>query len=102
VPAQAVLARGTCDPEADAALLGRLDARAAEIADAPTSDDGWGEIPGEIILFDDPVMRLPLLDRLEGFRPGMPSLYDRVVLPVRHATAPPLAAWAYVRGRRAR
>jgi hypothetical protein len=34
-----------------------------------------------LLAFDDPETRLPAIDRLEGFLPGGPSLYRRVLVP---------------------
>jgi gamma-glutamylcyclotransferase (GGCT)/AIG2-like uncharacterized protein YtfP len=50
---------------------------------------------GEILTFDDPVIRLPAIDRLEGFHPGGPCLYRRVLVPVR-VNETVLSAWLYV------
>ena len=44
--------------------------------------------------FDDPESHLPGIDRLEGFRPGGPSLYRRVLVPVTVNDARELA-WVY-------
>ncbi len=41
-----------------------------------------GAVYGELLTFDDPLSRLPAIDRLEGFRPGSSSLYRRVLVPV--------------------
>ena len=43
--------------------------------------DAWGAVYGELLTFDDPEPRLSSIDRLEGFRPGGPSLYRRVLIP---------------------
>lgn len=37
----------------------------------------WGPVYGEILTFDDPEIRLPAIDRLEGFHPGGPCLGKR-------------------------
>ncbi|RCK79241.1 MAG: hypothetical protein OZSIB_0355 [Candidatus Ozemobacter sibiricus] len=50
---------------------------------------------GEILTFDDPVIRLPAIDRLEGFHPGGPCLYRRVLVPVQ-VNGTVLPAWLYV------
>jgi gamma-glutamylcyclotransferase (GGCT)/AIG2-like uncharacterized protein YtfP len=50
---------------------------------------------GELLTFDNPENRLPAIDRLEGFHPGGPCLYRRVLVSVRaNGTLPP--AWLYV------
>jgi len=37
----------------------------------------------ELLTFNDPETRLPAIDRREGFYPGDPRLYRRVLVPVR-------------------
>jgi len=59
----------------------------------------WGPVYGELLTFDDPETRLPAIDRLEGFHPGGPSLYRRVLVPVWAAGAV-LLAWLYTDGSR--
>jgi len=55
----------------------------------------WGPVYGEILTFDDPVIRLPAIDRLEGFHPGGPCLYRRALVAVQ-ANGVILPAWLYV------
>ncbi|MGH7818219.1 MAG: gamma-glutamylcyclotransferase family protein [Candidatus Binatia bacterium] len=93
VPPEAILARGSADPAADAARLDDLER-------GLVTSGSWPEVAGELMPFDDPASRLPSLDRLEGYRPGAPSLYDRVALAVRVGNAGTRAAWVYVRGDR--
>jgi len=59
----------------------------------------WGPVYGELLTFNDPVIRLPAIDRLEGFHPGGPCLYRRVLIPVR-ANGTMLPAWLYAVGDR--
>ncbi len=54
---------------------------------------------GEILTFDDPVIRLPAIDRLEGFHPGGPCLYRRVIVLVQVGGAV-IPAWLYMVGDR--
>ena len=51
----------------------------------------------ELLTFDDPEIRLPAIDRLEGFHPGGPCLYRRVLVPVQ-VNGTVLTAWLYVGG----
>jgi gamma-glutamylcyclotransferase (GGCT)/AIG2-like uncharacterized protein YtfP len=51
------------------------------------------------LIFDDPETRLQAIDRLEGFRPGGPCLYRRVLAQVR-VNGAVLLAWLYVAGDR--
>lgn len=92
-----ILAVGTSKPPADAAAQSRFSLDCAEcFVDEHTRCD-WDTVHGELMVFDDPESRLPLIDRLEGFRPGGLSLYRRVLLPVacRSRVVP---AWCYVAG----
>ena len=50
---------------------------------------------GELLTFDDAETRLPAIDRLEGFHPGGPCLYRRVLIPVQ-ANGAVLPVWLYV------
>ncbi len=100
VPKASILAIGTADPHVDIAMQARWAAQLSQypapmLEDTPAS--GWDRVSGEILTFNDPEKRLPVLDWLEDFQPGGPSLYRRVLLPV-HACAPAttVVAWAYI------
>jgi gamma-glutamylcyclotransferase (GGCT)/AIG2-like uncharacterized protein YtfP len=89
VPEGLILSQGTADPLADAR-------RQQEIGTPrfgrPTGD--WNLIHGELVTFTDPQRDLPPIDRLEGFRPGGHSMYQRVMVTVlRGRTSIP--AWTY-------
>jgi hypothetical protein len=58
----------------------------------PTGD--WDLIHGELVTFTDPQRDLPPIDRLEGFRPGGHSMYQRVMVAVQ-AGSRPYAVWTY-------
>ena len=98
VPEADILAHGTADPCADVAAQARFD---AELAQHPglrakgRTRRGWGLVRGELMTFDDPEERLPRLDHLEGYRPGSPSLYKRVLIWA-HTESNRHLAWAYV------
>ena len=66
----------------------------------------WGPVYGELLTFDlpapsearqagDPEIRLPAIDRLEGFHPCGRSLYRRVLVPV-HDRESIVSAWLYI------
>lgn len=100
VPDADILAHGTADPRVDVAIQARFEAVMAQHPDLRgkgRTRRGWGLVHGELMAFDDPAERLPRLDRLEGFRPGGPSLYRRVLVPV-FTDHEPVPAWAYVAG----
>lgn len=59
----------------------------------PASD--WDLVHGQLIELADPLRSLPPIDRLEGFRPGRPSLYFRVLLSVQVDGATHMA-WTYL------
>jgi len=82
IPRQSILAAGTSDPLADA----RTQTELAEKPDWTIPADmpqGWPEISGEVLTFDDPATRLPHIDALEDFHPESASQYQRVVILVR-------------------
>ncbi len=90
VPGRSILAVGTPDPLADVATEHRM-------RELPQKPGEVGKIRGEILTFEDPEVRLPRLDRFEGFRPGGRSLYRRALIPVvRVEDGKILAAWCYV------
>ncbi len=53
-------------------------------------------VSGELLVFDHPDERFLALNRLEGFDPGQPSLYQRVLIPAQNSGAAGVLAWAYV------
>lgn len=89
VPEGLILARGTANPLADARRQREID---TPRFGRPTGD--WDLIHGELVTFTDPQRDLPPIDRLEGFRPGGHSMYQRVMVAVlRGRTSVP--AWTY-------
>ena len=90
-------------PEADMRATGTMnylaDAEAAaryNIVEASEIPSGWDTVQGELLVFDDPEERLPILDDLEGFRPGEKSFYRRVLVPTTLLeTGATVPAWAY-------
>ncbi len=85
-----VLVVGTADPAGDAKIQRRLGSEETRPSEGP-------RVFGELFAFDDPVERLPALDRLEGFDPrDRLSPYRRVLLPVETASNSGALAWAYV------
>ena len=85
-----ILAVGTADPAGDAKVQRRLGPVEARRTDGP-------RVLGELFAFDDPVARLPAIDRLEGFDPVDGSgPYRRVLVPVETTSNEDVLAWAYV------
>lgn len=102
VDAADILAHGTANPLTDAAIQESFAGKAPAPpppADGPCAPNApRRRIRGEILTFDDPEYRLPLMDELEEFRADKPSLYLRVLLPAQTCDGASLAAWAYVCG----
>lgn len=98
VPYEDILATGTADPAADAAAQQRrirlMDAQQPAARPLCPKETGEGIVRGELLVFDDPEIRLTAIDRLEGFRPGGRSLYRRLLVPVR-VNQTWQVAWAY-------
>lgn len=101
VPEEDILAVGTTNPLADVATQACVVARMSNPEPTPDrlpkkgTGAPWGLVYGEILTFDDPEIRLPAIDRLEGFHPGGPCLYRRVLTSAQvHGTV--LPAWLYV------
>jgi len=105
VPEEDILAVGTTNPLADVATQAHVVARMSN--PEPTTDRlpkkgtgaPWAPVYGEILTFDDPETRLPAIDRLEGFHPGGPCLYRRVLVSAQ-ANGAELPVWLYVVGDR--
>ncbi|MDR3152786.1 MAG: gamma-glutamylcyclotransferase [Deltaproteobacteria bacterium] len=100
VPPSLVLAEGTLDPRGDA-LLQREEARNISEDDLADPEGplhmpeyGWGAVKGEILHFNDPLLRLPSMDRLEGYCPGVRGAYRRLLYPARSAGRV-LPVWLY-------
>ncbi len=94
VPETSILAHGTADPRADAATQARLNAHMPQhAANTPPLGD-WDRIYGECITLPNPAQNLPPIDYLEGFRPGRPSLYQRVLLAA-HCQTTVLLCWIF-------
>jgi len=97
VPPGSVLAEGSADPARDAVLQAKFPRQPARnLSLSATGDVGgpWGLVSGEILTFDDPELRIPPIDDLEGFRPGGRSLYRRVLVPLASGVGAPV--WVYV------
>jgi len=99
VPEEDILAVGTTNPLADVATQAHVTARLfnpqSTIINPQYEGAPWGPVYGELLAFDDPVIRLPTIDRLEGFHPGGHCLYRRVLVPIR-TNGTELPAWLYV------
>jgi gamma-glutamylcyclotransferase (GGCT)/AIG2-like uncharacterized protein YtfP len=96
VPDTDILAVGTSDPRADVATQERFSGETA--TGAVCAQTCWQMIKGELVVFPDPLLALPPIDQLEGFRPGSPSLYRRVLVPIITDRDEQMTAWCYVGG----
>lgn len=92
VPDNSIIAVGTSDSLADVATQEGF----TENLTVETADDEarWQMIHGELVVFPDPQSSLPPIDRLEGFRPGLPSMYRRVLVTIMLDDRR-IAAWCY-------
>jgi len=85
VPDGYVLAHGNSDALADVATQVRFSEHLASYPEPTTKSataGDWGRVYGKLLTFDDPETCLPAIDRLEGFRPGGPSLYRQLFVPI--------------------
>ena len=101
VPDEDVLACGTAAVTADIETQEKFESFRANKQIAPpasTFSPGWRKVRGELLVFDDPETRLPLLDSLEEFRPGSPSTYLRVLVSLTLPGGSQTSAWTYIAG----
>ena len=89
VPESRILANGTANIVADARALER---HLQPDFKHPGGD--WDLIEGEIVTFSDPLHDLPPIEKLEGFRPGRFSEYQRVMVAAR-TEGGTLPVWTY-------
>ncbi|MDR1040867.1 MAG: gamma-glutamylcyclotransferase [Deltaproteobacteria bacterium] len=103
VPTNLVLAEGTLDPRGDARLQRqhaesfREDALAEPEGPDYMPDYGWGTVKGQILYFNDPLLRLPHIDTLEGYLQGGWSPYRRFLYPSRSDDGL-MPVWLYAAG----
>lgn len=91
IPEEGILAVGTAQAEKDVLTESRF----AVPAGPPPSGD-WGWVFGDVVTLSEPAASLPPLDDYEGYHPGRPSLYRRVLAPIMVEEERGLA-WVYVR-----
>ena len=88
-----ILAVGTGDVSADIGIQKRLTSTLTLQQVEPPMN---GEVVyGELLMFDDAEQCIPAIDRLEGFCPGLVSMYRRVLTPVFMENGV-VAGWVYV------
>lgn len=90
VPDEDIAAAGTFSPSAD--LRTQNDTAMNQDSMPPRGD----QVHGELISFDYTDLRLPQIDRLEGYSPSACALYRRVLIPVFLASGEMVSAWCYV------
>ncbi len=91
IPEEFMVAVGTANPEDDARAADRL-----PVPEGALPEGDWDWVQGDVVTLSAPSVSIPPLDDYEGFRPGRPSLYRRVLAPVLVAEETTLA-WVYVR-----
>ena len=101
VPHEDIIERGTgsvtADIEAQEKLESLIRSRMAA-APATSAGPGWRKIRGELLVFDDPESRMPLLDSFEEFDPERPSPYTRVLVSINLCGGLETSAWVYIAG----
>jgi gamma-glutamylcyclotransferase (GGCT)/AIG2-like uncharacterized protein YtfP len=102
VPRELILAEGTSNYVQDMTVLRVFTARMSDVKMPPMKPlcpyGDWVSVRGELMTFDDPASRLPALDDLEGFYPGEPTLYHRVLVAAQSNRSIHLPVWTYVLG----
>jgi len=101
IPFDDILACGTADIAADVEVQEKFElVPGVDPAAGRTSSDrdGWKKIQGELLIFDDPHSRLPVLDALEDYNPGLPSTYLRVLGSINLEKGLRTSAWVYIAG----
>ena len=94
VPSQSVLATGTSDPHTDLVVQRHFATTSYDYQRFAAPDgDEWAPIEGEVISLSEGTL-LTAIDHYEGFAPGGPSLYARVLVPTWGPST--LPAWTYV------
>jgi gamma-glutamylcyclotransferase (GGCT)/AIG2-like uncharacterized protein YtfP len=101
IPDEDIIKFGTDDIAADIAAQENLESfiKSRGIADTTFSVGlGWRKVRGELLVFDDPETRLPLLDSFEEFHPERPSTYTRVLVSINLGGDLQTSAWTYIAG----
>ncbi len=102
VPNEDILVHGTANAVADIEAQERFESllrnKGIGISASPSGGPEWGKVRGELLIFDDPRTRLPLLDSLEEFRPGRASAYVRVLVYITLPDGLQTSAWTYIAG----
>src|SRR5208337_654469 len=102
VPNEDILVHGTTNALADIETQERFESllrsNGTGISASPSGGPEWGEVRGELLIFDDPQTRLPLLDSLEEFRPGRASTYVRALVYITLPDGLQTSAWTYIAG----
>jgi len=102
VPDEDILVHGTANAVADIEAQERfeslLSSNGTGISTSPSGGPEWGKVRGELLIFDDPRTRLPLLDSLEEFRPGRASTYIRALVYITLPDGLQTSAWTYIAG----
>jgi gamma-glutamylcyclotransferase (GGCT)/AIG2-like uncharacterized protein YtfP len=89
-----ILAAGTGDPLADAAVQADFAARIAAGTGQSHPEGDWDLVKGEIITLGTPDRELPPIDRLEGFHHDNRCMYQRVLV-IAQTKKAKQPAWVY-------
>lgn len=98
VPDEDVLEYGTAGVAADIEAQEKFESFKGTAGSISSGAPGWRKIRGELLVFNDPRTRLPLLDNLEEFHPGRTSTYARVLVSITLSSGLQTSAWTYIAG----
>jgi gamma-glutamylcyclotransferase (GGCT)/AIG2-like uncharacterized protein YtfP len=101
VPDEDILMYGTASVAADIEAQEKFESflrSKGTAGPASSGSPGWRKVRGELLIFNDPETRLPLLDSLEEFQPGCPSTYLRALVFINLTGGLQTSAWTYIAG----
>jgi gamma-glutamylcyclotransferase (GGCT)/AIG2-like uncharacterized protein YtfP len=101
VPDEDILVYGTASVAADIGAQRKFESFSGRKAFRGPGSSGscsWGKVRGELLIFNDPETRLPLLDSLEDFHPGRTSTYIRALVFITVPGGSQTSAWTYIAG----
>ena len=96
VPKKSVLALGTAVAAEDIEVQQNIKPAPMAGSGAALGGQAWKKVRGELLVFDDPEERLPILDAFEEYHPGGPSTYLRALVSINLSDGRQTTAWTYI------